>query len=108
MGGHEYRDAGFADRVQQLHDLLTGLGIDLIGLKGNSDSVGEIVRQSAGTLTGLRLLMTVIPICGLITAFFVFRKHFILTDEKANEIAEELKARRGEVSDEAELETDNG
>ncbi|MBE6129853.1 MAG: sugar:sodium symporter [Erysipelotrichaceae bacterium] len=87
---------------------LTGLGIDLIGLKGNSDSVGEIVRQSAGTLTGLRLLMTVIPICGLITAFFVFRKHFILTDEKANEIAEELKARRGEVSDEAELETDNG
>ena len=52
--------------------------------------------------------MTVIPICGLITAFFVFRKHFILTDEKANEIAEELKARRGEVSDEAELETDNG
>ena len=86
---------------------LTGIGIDLIGLKGNSDAAGEIVTQSAGTLTGLRLLMTVIPILGLVCAFYVFAKHFILTDEKANEIADELKAKRGETVNETELETEN-
>ncbi len=86
---------------------LTGIGIDLIGLKGNSDAAGEIVTQSAGTLTGLRLLMTVIPIVGLVCAFYVFRKHFILTDEKATEIADELRTRRGETANETELETEN-
>ncbi|MCR5795624.1 MAG: glycoside-pentoside-hexuronide (GPH):cation symporter [Solobacterium sp.] len=81
---------------------LTGIGMDMIGLKGNSESTGEIVKQSASTLTGLRFLMTLIPIAGLILAFFVFIRHFILTDEKANEIALELKQRKG-TADEAEV-----
>ena len=37
--------------------------------------------------------MTVIPIIGLIIAFVVFSAKFILTDEKAEEIALELKNR---------------
>ncbi len=73
---------------------LTGLGLDMIGLVGNSDTTGEIVQQSASTITGLRLLMTILPIIGLICALFVFNKKFILTDEKADEIARELKERR--------------
>ena len=44
---------------------------------------------------GLRLLMTILPIIGLIAAFFVFGKKFKLTDERANEIAAELRASRG-------------
>lgn len=74
---------------------LTGIGLDMIGLAGNADSVGEIAAQSAGTLAGLRLLMTIIPIAGLVTAFVVFSRRFILTDEKAEEIALELKKRNG-------------
>ncbi|MBP3891328.1 MAG: MFS transporter [Solobacterium sp.] len=73
---------------------LTGIGLDLIGLVGNTDE-GEIVAQSAGTIMGLRLLMTILPIIGLIAAFFVFGKKFKLTDERANEIAAELRASRG-------------
>lgn len=73
---------------------LTGLGLDMIGLVGNSDTTGEIVQQSASTITGLRLLMTILPIIGLICALFVFNKKFILTDEKADEIARELKERK--------------
>lgn len=73
---------------------LTGLGLDMIGLVGNSDTTGEIVQQSASTITGLRLLMTILPIIGLVCALFVFNKKFILTDEKADEIARELKERR--------------
>jgi len=72
---------------------LTGIGLDLIGLQGNTDE-GAAVIQSASTLTGLRLLMTLIPILGLITALAVFKKKFILTDEKAEEIALQLKERR--------------
>ncbi|MBR3349466.1 MAG: MFS transporter, partial [Solobacterium sp.] len=52
---------------------MTGIGISLIGLVGNADTTGEIVAQSSSTLLGLRLLMTIIPILGLVCAFFVFK-----------------------------------
>lgn len=75
---------------------MTGVGLDLIGLAGNTDAEATIAVQSAETLLGLRLLMTVIPIIGLIAAMFVFTKKFILTDEKAEEIAADLRKSRGE------------
>lgn len=74
---------------------LTGVGLDLIGLVGNTNEGETIAQQSASTLTGLRLLMTVLPILGLIAAFVIFTKKFILTDEKSEEIAQQLKAKRG-------------
>ena len=70
---------------------LTGIGLDLIGLVGNSDTEGEIVMQSAQTLNGLHFLMTIIPIIGLIAALIVFTKKFTLTDQRAEEIARELR-----------------
>lgn len=70
---------------------LTGIGLDLIGLVGNSDSGVAAEAQSASTILGLRLLMTILPICGLIAAFFVFTKNFILTDEKVKEISLKLR-----------------
>lgn len=73
---------------------MTGIGISLIGLVGNADTTGEIVAQSSSTLLGLRLLMTIIPILGLVCAFFVFKNKFILSDERSDEIARELKAKR--------------
>ena len=72
---------------------LTGLGLDLIGLVGNTDDQVEAV-QSASTLMGLRLLMTVLPVIGLAAALLFFRKKFTLTDARASEISEQLKARR--------------
>ena len=50
------------------------------------------LNVSAAAKTGLRMTMTVIPIIGLIIAFFWFRKKFILTDQKVEEIAQEVKA----------------
>ena len=50
------------------------------------------VAQSSKT--GLRMTMTLIPIAGLIAAFFWFKKHYILTDAKVAELAEEVKAIR--------------
>ncbi|MBR5383538.1 MAG: MFS transporter [Clostridia bacterium] len=73
---------------------LTGIGLDLIGLVGNTDEEAVIAQQSASTLTGLRLLMTVLPILGLLLAMLFFKRKFRLTDAYANEISEQLKAKR--------------
>ena len=73
---------------------ITGIGLDLIGLEGNTDSTGEIVAQSADTIMGLRLLMTVLPIILLAVAFIFFVKKFTLTDKKTEEIALALKEKK--------------
>ncbi|MGI6265189.1 MAG: glycoside-pentoside-hexuronide (GPH):cation symporter [Acutalibacteraceae bacterium] len=52
------------------------------------------VAQSAKV--GLRMTMTVIPIIGLIVAFFWFKRKFILNDDKVAQIAERIKALHAE------------
>ena len=69
---------------------MTGVGLDLIGLQGNTDETGPIVQQSVQTLTGLRLLMTVLPILGLILALVFFVRRFRLTDDYALEMNRQL------------------
>ena len=46
--------------------------------------------------TGLRMTMTVIPIIGLLIAFFWFKKKFILDEAKVAEITEAVKAKHAE------------
>ena len=46
-----------------------------------------------GSLMGLRMAMTILPIIGMILAVLVFRAKFILTEKKLEEITEELKTR---------------
>lgn len=67
--------------------LIAGIGIDVIGLDINAQT------QSGGTLLGLRVLMIVIPITGLLCSVVYFRKKYILTEEMNARIAEELKKR---------------
>ncbi len=70
---------------------LTGIGLDLIGLVGDTEETGAVAAQSAGTLLGLRLMMTVLPMLVLLAALLLFRRKFILTDEKAVEISRQLR-----------------
>ena len=77
---------------------LTGIGLDLIGLVGNAEEEAEAVQQSASTLTGLRLLMTILPMIGLLIAVLFFKKKFRMTDERSAKISEELHARREKES----------
>ena len=70
---------------------LTGIGLDLIGLVGNTDETGPVAEQSAGTLLGLRLMMTVLPMLVLVCALLLFGRKFVLTDERAAEISAELQ-----------------
>ena len=73
---------------------ISGLGLDLIGLVGDAEETGEVIPQSAETLLGLRLLMTLLPVLGLTAAFFCFRKWFRLTDRRMKEITHELHSRQ--------------
>lgn len=59
-----------------------------------SDDTDAVVEAAGSSVIGLRMTMTVIPIIGLLIAVCVFRKKFILTEEKVNEIAMQVKAKR--------------
>ena len=72
---------------------LTGIGLDLIGLQGNTEETGPIAVQSAQTLLGLRLMMTILPMIVLAAVLVLFRKKFTLTDQRVEEIGRELQAR---------------
>lgn len=57
------------------------------------DTAAASGTLSAASLNGLRMTMTLLPIAGLFLAFIVFRRKFILTDRKLEEITAELKSR---------------
>lgn len=69
----------------------TGIGLDLIGLQGNAEDTGPVVAQSAETLLGLRLMMTILPMIVLAVALVLFRKKFTLTDSRVEEIGKQLR-----------------
>lgn len=71
--------------------LIAGIGIDVIGL----DVEAQV--QSEGTLFGLRVLMIVLPIAGLLCSILYFRRKYILTEEMNARIAAELKAKEENV-----------
>ncbi|WP_027727538.1 glycoside-pentoside-hexuronide (GPH):cation symporter [Treponema sp. C6A8] len=52
---------------------------------------GTILSQSSRM--GLRMCMTLIPMAVLIIGLIVFKRHYILTDEKVSEISNQLKAK---------------
>ncbi len=45
---------------------------------------------------GLRMTMTILPVIGLVLGIFWFKKRFMLTEAKMNEITDELKERKAE------------
>lgn len=59
------------------------------------DETAEVLTAiDTSSRIGLRMCMTLIPIVVLIIGLIVFRKHYILTDEKLEEINAQLKAER--------------
>ena len=69
---------------------ITGVSLDLIGLT-SKDGLGEGIPTFSSPLLGLRLLMTILPIIGLVLALVLFTRKFILTDEKAEQIQKQLE-----------------
>lgn len=64
--------------------LIAGVGLDVIGLDQNA------TVQKTSTLFGLRFMMTIIPMIGLILCILFFIKKYKLDDAKLNEIKAHL------------------
>lgn len=62
----------------------------------NSDKNAEAVAISETSSLGLRLSMTLIPIGVLLVGFVVFRKKYILSDDRMDEITAELAKRKND------------
>ena len=60
--------------------------------KIKNNTVLETINNSS--VIGLRMVMTIVPIVVLVVGFCIFRKKYILTDAKLEEISTELKARK--------------
>lgn len=69
--------------------LLTGVIMSLVGFEAGAET------QTEGAVTGLRIFFSGVPILGTLIAMWVMRD-YDLTEVKANEIKQELKARKGE------------
>ncbi|WP_306770674.1 glycoside-pentoside-hexuronide (GPH):cation symporter [Isachenkonia alkalipeptolytica] len=68
--------------------LIAGVGLDLIGLDVNAPV------QTEATLLGLRMLMVALPMVGLLISVLFFMKFYRLSEDKLDEISEDLKVRR--------------
>lgn len=64
---------------------IAGVGLDMVGL----DEASAV--QASGTLLGMRMLMTIVPLLGMGCAILVFHKKYTLTEEKLIVIAKDLK-----------------
>lgn len=70
--------------------LITGVGLDLFGFDENMDI------QSEGTLLGIRMLMIIIPIIGLLISIIFFKKKYKLKEELVDRIMLELNERHSQ------------
>ncbi|MDO4965733.1 MAG: glycoside-pentoside-hexuronide (GPH):cation symporter [Lachnospiraceae bacterium] len=66
------------------------LSVFNIGGANTDEVVTEVVKISSSSVFGLRMTMTIIPMAVLVVAFVVFKKNYLLTDEKLGEISAEL------------------
>ncbi|MBP3718508.1 MAG: MFS transporter [Eubacterium sp.] len=78
--------------------LVASICLQVNNLSDDTEGAADLLHDfsadvSAAAKLVLRMTMTIIPIIGLFIAIIVFKKKFILTEDKMNEITEELKVR---------------
>lgn len=82
--------------------LIASISLSINHLKADSSDASQAFdfskAVSDSSKLGLRMTMTIIPIIGLIIAVIVFKKKFILTEKKMDEINLELRKRKNEVT----------
>lgn len=61
----------------------------------SNDTSDAVASEAASeSVFGLRMTMTVIPIAGLLLAVFLFRRKYVLTEQKVEEIAVQIREKR--------------
>lgn len=72
--------------------LMASICLSVFELSDDTSAAVEGIANSS--VIGLRMTMTVVPIVGLLLAVFIFHKRYILNEEKVQEIAKQVKAKR--------------
>ena len=73
--------------------LVASICLSVCNLSNDTSETAAVAATGAGSVVGLRMTMTLLPIAGLLIAVFVFHKHYILNEQKVEEIAAEVKKR---------------
>ena len=73
--------------------LIASVCLSVCKLSDDTSNVAAAADVSASSLFGLRMTMTVIPIAGLLIAVFLFHRKYILTEQKVEEIAAQIKVK---------------
>lgn len=71
--------------------LAAALCLQVFHFSRDTDSAAAAV--SASSITGLRMTMTLLPVAGLAVAVVLFRRRFLLNEEKMDQITKELAER---------------
>ena len=78
--------------------LIAALALQVLSLSNDTEETLAEIDYSKGVdamqKMGLRMTMTIIPIIGLVFAIIWFKKKYILTDEKIDEISREIAKRK--------------
>ncbi len=77
---------------------IAALALQILSLSNDTAEAAAEIDYSLGVgamqKMGLRMTMTIIPIIGVVFAIFWFKKRYILTDEKIEEITAEIASRK--------------
>ncbi|MBR1853463.1 MAG: MFS transporter, partial [Lachnospiraceae bacterium] len=71
--------------------LIASIALSVFHISSDENAVAAI---SGSSVVGLRMTMTILPILVLVIAAIVFRRHYILTDEKLEEISKKLAEKK--------------
>ncbi|MCD8021435.1 MAG: MFS transporter, partial [Lachnospiraceae bacterium] len=73
--------------------LVASVCLAVCNLSSDTDAASS-TAAAASSVAGLRMTMTLFPIAGLLLAVWLFHKKYLLTDEKVEELAAEIRVRR--------------
>lgn len=76
--------------------LLASFGLQIFGISKMGKEGENPAKLSDGSLMGLRLTITVIPIIVILLSCLIYRKKYILSDERMEEITAELNKKTEE------------
>lgn len=77
--------------------LISSVCLEVCNLSADTGEAA-VAAETASSVAGLRITMTVFPVLGLLAAAVIFRRRYILTEEKMAEITRAIQG-RGESDD---------
>lgn len=88
---------GVRDYTNEISDIENGVAQGLIDAAEKSDLVKGVLQSvPSSKSTALLVCMTIIPAILAIISYYLYKKKFIITEEKYDEILEDLKARKAD------------